>query len=31
VVLNVLDGAASSFRLDPEIGNHDSSNGPSQT
>ena len=31
VVLNVLDAAASSFRLDPEIGNHDSSNGPSQT
>jgi hypothetical protein len=31
VVLNVLDAAASSFRLDPEIGNHDSSNGLSQT
>jgi hypothetical protein len=31
VVLNVLDAAASSFRLDPEIGNHDSSKGPSQT
>ena len=31
VVLNVLDGAASSFRLDPELDNHRSSNGPSQT
>jgi hypothetical protein len=31
VVLNVLDAAASSFRLNPEIGNHDSSKGPSQT
>jgi hypothetical protein len=31
VVLNVIDALASSFRLDPEIGNHDSLNGPSQT
>ena len=31
VVLNVMDAAASSFRLDSEIGNHDSANGPSQT
>lgn len=31
VGLNVVDAAASSFRLDPELGNHDSSNGPSQT
>ena len=30
VVLNVIDAEASSFRLDPEIDNHDSSNGPSQ-
>jgi hypothetical protein len=31
VVLNVIDAAASSFRLDPEFDSHDSSNGPSQT
>ena len=31
VTLNVIDAATSSFRLDPEISNYDSSNGPSQT
>ena len=31
VMLNVIDAATSSFRLDPEFANHDSSNGPSQT
>ena len=31
VILNVIDAAASSFRLDPEMNNHGSSNGPSQT
>ena len=31
VTLNVLDGATSSFRLDPKIDHQDSSNGPSQT
>ena len=31
VVLNILDDAASSFRLNPDISNQDSSNGPSQT
>jgi len=31
VVLNVLNAATSSFRLDPELANHRSSNGPSQT
>ncbi|HSE31564.1 MAG TPA: hypothetical protein VLA93_08290 [Pyrinomonadaceae bacterium] len=31
VVVNVIGAAASSLRLDLEINNHDSSNGPSQT
>ena len=31
VTLNIADAAASSFCLDPEIGNYDSSNGPSHT
>ena len=31
VALNVADATASSFRLEPEFSNQDSSNGPSQT